>query len=254
MIRLAATAAPKPLSILTTVTPAAQEFNIAEQRRQAAEAGAVADAGRDPDHRLVHQTGDDAWESALHSGDDDEHARPPQVLVVAEQAVDARDADVVEALDRVAGQLRGQRRLLGDGQVGGPRRDHENGPADGRIRVALAQVGETRARHVGELRHVPQHGRGDVGLDPGDEHVVPALLQPAGDLHDLGRGLPLPEHDLRQPAAHGAVMIDLGEAEVLEGQVLHQFERVIDRHLSARYPAEEVSHSVRGHATVPFAK
>ena len=43
--------APKPLSMLTTATPGAQLFSIAEQRRQAAEARAVADARRHGDDR-----------------------------------------------------------------------------------------------------------------------------------------------------------------------------------------------------------
>ena len=38
---------------------------------------------------------------------------------LAEQAVDAGDADVVEPVDVVAHQLRGARRFLGDRQVGG---------------------------------------------------------------------------------------------------------------------------------------
>ena len=41
-----------------------------------------------------------------------------KALVFAEQAVEAGDADVVQPLDRVAHHLGGDRRLLGDRQVG----------------------------------------------------------------------------------------------------------------------------------------
>ncbi len=49
--RAANTPAPKPLSMLTTVTPGAQELSIAEQRGEPAERGAVADAGGHRDER-----------------------------------------------------------------------------------------------------------------------------------------------------------------------------------------------------------
>ena len=57
-------------------------------------------------------------------------------VVFAEQTVQAGDADVVEPVDRVAHDLRGDRRLLGDGQIGraGAGDEHR---ADARRDVAL---------------------------------------------------------------------------------------------------------------------
>ena len=118
-MELAIAAAPKPLSMLTTDTPLAQLFSIAEQRREAAEARAVADAGRDGDDRHVHQPADHARQRAFHAGDDDDHAGGDEALVLGEQAVQAGDADVVEPVDRIAHDLGGDRRFLGDRQVGG---------------------------------------------------------------------------------------------------------------------------------------
>ena len=46
-----------------------------EQRRDTAERGAIADAGRHRDDRLVEQPRDDRGQRAFHSGDHDEHAR-----------------------------------------------------------------------------------------------------------------------------------------------------------------------------------
>ncbi len=47
--RATAQAAPKPLSMPTTVMPAAHDDSIGEQRRDALQRGAVADARRDGD-------------------------------------------------------------------------------------------------------------------------------------------------------------------------------------------------------------
>jgi len=52
----------------------------AEQRRDAAEARAVADARRHGNDRFGNQTGDDARQRAFHAGDDDEHVRTPDVF------------------------------------------------------------------------------------------------------------------------------------------------------------------------------
>ncbi len=69
-------AAPKPLSMFTTATPVAQLFSIAEQRRQAAEARAVADAGRHGDDRHARRGRRRRSGSApFHARDDDDHAR-----------------------------------------------------------------------------------------------------------------------------------------------------------------------------------
>ena len=93
-------AAPKPLSMLTTETPLAQLFSIAEQGGQPAEAGAVADAGRNGDDRHVDQAADHARQRALHAGDDDDDAGGDQAVVLGEQPVEAGDADVVQPVDR----------------------------------------------------------------------------------------------------------------------------------------------------------
>ena len=69
----------------------------AEQRGDAAEAGAVADAGRHRDHRHIDHTGHDARQRALHAGDDDDHAGGGEAIAFAEHAMDAGDADVVQA-------------------------------------------------------------------------------------------------------------------------------------------------------------
>ncbi len=109
--------APKPLSMLTTDTPLAQLLSMPEQRRQPMEAGAVADAGGHGDDRHRDEAGDDAGQRAFHAGDDDDDAGRPEAIVLAQQAMEAGDADVEEPIDRVAHHLGGDGGFLGDGQV-----------------------------------------------------------------------------------------------------------------------------------------
>ena len=78
---------------------------------------AVANAGGNGDDRTAHQTADNARQRALHAGDGDDHLRLGKFLGMREQAVQAGDTHVVEAVDLVAIELGRQRGFLGDGQV-----------------------------------------------------------------------------------------------------------------------------------------
>src|SRR5438094_6312793 len=69
-----------------------------EQRGDAAEARAVADARRHGDDRLVDEPADDARQRALHAGDDDQHPRRAETVATVEEAMDAGDTYVVETL------------------------------------------------------------------------------------------------------------------------------------------------------------
>ena len=89
----------------------------AQQRRNAAEAGAVADTRRHGDHRHVHHAGDDAWQRPLHPRDDDDDAGVLEAAALAQDPMNAGDADVVQPLDVVAHQVGGDRGLLGDADV-----------------------------------------------------------------------------------------------------------------------------------------
>ena len=122
-------AAPKPLSMLTTETPLAQLFSIASSAVSAAEARAVADAGRDGDDRHVDQAADHARQRAFHAGDDDDDAGGGEAVVLGEQPVQAGDADVVEPVDRVAHDLAADDRFFGDREIRGPGGGDDDGPA-----------------------------------------------------------------------------------------------------------------------------
>ena len=88
-----------------------------EQRGYATKARAVPHAGRNGDDRTAHKTADNARQGALHAGDGDDHLRLGKFLGMSEQAVQAGDTHVVEAIDLVAVELGRQCRLFGDGQV-----------------------------------------------------------------------------------------------------------------------------------------
>ena len=112
LMRLATHAAPKPLSMLTTVTPLAQEFNIP---RRAASPSKLA-----PYPTLVGtaMTGTRtsppiyAGQSPLHPRNDDHDAGIPQALMLVQEAVQAGDADVVQSVDRVAHDVGGYGRFF----------------------------------------------------------------------------------------------------------------------------------------------
>ena len=95
--RATAQAAPKPLSMPTTVMPDAHRRQHGQQRGDAFERGAVADAGRHGDDRRAGEAADDAGQRALHAGDDDDRVGGGQLVGGVEQAVQAGHADVGDA-------------------------------------------------------------------------------------------------------------------------------------------------------------
>ena len=113
-----------------------------EQRGYASKICAVAHAGGNGDDRAAHQTADNARQGALHAGDGDDHLRLGKFLSMSEQAVQAGDTHVVEAIDLVAVELGRQRGFLGNGQVA------RAGAGDDDASVA---VGGGLATHQGEL-------------------------------------------------------------------------------------------------------
>ena len=113
-----------------------------EQRGYATKARAVPHAGGNGDDRTAHKASDDARQSALHAGDGDDHLCLGKFLGMREQAVQAGDTYVVEAVDLVAIELGCQCGFLGDGQVA------RAGAGDDDVSVA---GGGGLATHQGEL-------------------------------------------------------------------------------------------------------
>ena len=63
--------------------------------------------------------------------------------------------------------------------------------------------------------------------------------QPLGDQDHLLRSLPFGKNHLRHSMAQGAVMIDFGEAQILEGHVPKPAHRMLDIHLSTAHLFEK---------------
>jgi len=98
----------------------------AEERGDAAEAGAVADAGGNSDHRHGNEATDDAGQRAFHSGNTNNDAGVREFFTMVEEAVNPGDTDIVEMLGAVAHHAGGEERFLGDGHVAGSGGNEEN--------------------------------------------------------------------------------------------------------------------------------
>ena len=204
--------------MLTTVTPGAQASEGGEQRGEAVERRAVAGARGDGNDGRGGEAGDDAREGGVHAGDDDQHARGLERVELVEQAVQAGDADVGDAVDGVTHELGGDGGLLQDRQVGCATAEREGAGQRGR-RVAAAVEAERGGGRVGAQVGDGAAERGGLRVGPRDEQAVRARehLLRGGD--DLRRGLAVGEDDLRERVTEGAMVVDAGEADVAVGKV-----------------------------------
>ena len=128
-ILTAAQAAPKPLSMPTTVTPGLHEAIIPSSAVTPAKPGAVAGAGRHRDHRRGGQAGDDAGQRALHAGDHQHHVGGRDPVLLLEHPVQAGDADVGDHLRVVSVRRQHGRGLTSHRQVAGAGGEHQRGTA-----------------------------------------------------------------------------------------------------------------------------
>ena len=126
LMRLATTAAPKPLSIFTTVTLDAQLLSMPKKGGNAVEAGAISNAGRDGNDGDGDQPADHAGQSAFHTGDNNQHASAVQLFAPIEQPVKTSDADVVKRFDFVAHDLQSNERLFSHRNVRRAGRDDQD--------------------------------------------------------------------------------------------------------------------------------
>src|SRR5712664_180288 len=90
-----------------------------EQRGDAAEAGTVADAGGNGDHRHGDEAADDARQCAFHSCNADDDAGFGEFASMIEQAMDAGYANVIERLGAIAHHAGSEQGLFRDGNVAG---------------------------------------------------------------------------------------------------------------------------------------
>src|ERR1700737_781571 len=143
-----------------------------------------------------------------------------------EEAVNACDPDVIQPLGAIAHHARGQQRFFRDRNVAGSRRDDENLSLAGYLLIALDRdyAGESmKLRHALHGRIRAPNGFKNDSVRASDEDILPAAFMPQHGLNNfpylLGR-LALGKNDFGVSLAQRAMMIHLGEAQILKGEVL----------------------------------
>lgn len=95
-----------------------------QQGRDAPERCAVANGGRNGNDGTRDQSGDNARQCAFHSGADDQSMGVLDDVESSQKPVQARDADIVQALSAAAMPFQGQGRFFADRRVRRPGRQH----------------------------------------------------------------------------------------------------------------------------------
>lgn len=143
--------------------------------------------------------------------------------------MNAGNTDVVKLIHPVAHHSRGEQSFFGDRNIAGTCRNNEDQPFACNF---VAALDSDDARERMEFRGARIfavcffHGGEDFGVGAGDEDVVARVFfleHGADDFSDLLWSLAFGENDFRKALAKGAVMVNFGEAEILEGQVLETF-------------------------------
>jgi len=148
------------------------------------------------------------------------------VQPVLQQAVNSRDADIVERLDAVAHHVRREQRFFSDRDIAGAGRNHryQSFPGD-----FAASLDGNHFRSLMELRRPRRFAihafdcRKRHRIGARHENIVLRIffLQHRADnlCHLCGR-LSLRKHDLRKPLPQSAVMVHLRKPQILERQML----------------------------------
>ena len=133
-----------------------------------------------------------------------------------QQPVYPGHAHIEEAVHLAPHELGRDGRLLGDGYIRGPGRDHQYPPLASFLDSTENECQGTGRRVMVRLGMGGAHGCGLVLINPGDQDIVPIPLDRTEDGdHLLGR-LSLGQDDLGKSLPKVAVRIDLGESEILE--------------------------------------
>ncbi len=140
--------------------------------------------------------------------------------------MDAGYADVEEGFDAIAHGAGGVNGFFGDRDIAGAGGDDKDGSLPGDLGVAFD------GDDAGEfMEFCGAADAADGGVDSfvgaGDEDVVAgvrALEHGLRDGSDLGGGFSFAEDDFREALAEGAVVVDIGDADVFEGQMLETLE------------------------------
>ena len=135
--------------------------------------------------------------------------------------MDARDADVAEAIDRVAHDLGGDRGFLGDVEIGCPGAGDDDRSL-ALLDLAAAERDGARVDVILRRRRHLAHRLERLGLRARDEQRPSARDNPRRDGGDLGRSLPKAEYHFGKPLAQLAMCINARKAQVLERRLAHR--------------------------------
>ena len=171
---------------------------------------------------------------------------------LSDQAMNAGHAHVEQSFHRVARQLGGQGRLLGDGDVAGPGADHGDGPGAGAVdRRHRSDHDDARDRDDGAPPG-PRRARAAttddrLGGDAGGQGGRAATRQLDQDGGDLLPGLAEAQHHLGEPGAQVAMGVGTGESQVAEGELTQLADGLIHRPAVRAHLGEQRLQSVRIH-------
>ena len=236
--------------MLHTTTPGCARVEHREQCGQAAVRRPVAHRRGHRDQRHPGQPTDDTRQRALHPGDDDQAVGHVELWPRGRDAVQARDADVVDPLHTGAERPCHERRLGGDRCVGGPGGHHAHSAAGFRQRTEGDGPGDLVDERVGEDLTEQRQG---VVRHPGRDR--PMGTGPPGQLaQDRGGllgSLASRIDDLGIAGAQPAVGVDPREAEVRRarhGTGGKTFECRVDGQAARRHVAQQRLHLGAIHA------
>src|ERR1039458_6423090 len=137
---------------------------------------------------------------------------------MGQQAVNAGDSDVIDMLNIVPHQFRGDDCFFGDWDVAGScRHDHDHALA---VLLAIALEHDSPSQWT-ILCAVYTGGDSGVLFFGGSrcQHVAAVGREAAEDFGYLAWCFALGKNDLGHALAQGAMVVELGETEVLKGQV-----------------------------------
>ena len=201
-----------------------------QQCSHSAETRSIPSARRDGNNRTVNKPPHDAGQDAVHSGNHDNDLRIKQAVFLPKKTMDARNANVVEALNMTPHHFSGDAGLFRDRDIGGAGGHHEN--------VALRLLPCRMDRDKTCVRIVPRptieaaNCPGDWGLRAGGEERTSLFDQGMSDRHDLFRGFSLAEHDFGKSLPQRSMVIKGRKPEIFKRERSQALEPLFDGQLS----------------------
>jgi hypothetical protein len=172
---------------------------------------------------------------------------------MAEQAVNAGDADIGEQAGIRAQRACGDDGFLRHRQVARARGDDDHATG-GRRRLARGEPERARQTVLLALRKVlGQVGR-LLGIDARGQAMLSVLDQLADHVADPLVGLPLAEDDLGEAAAFAPVQVDVSEAELGDGRGPELLQCRLDMKRAGTHGVEQIAQLMCIHRCPSFAR